>query len=92
MGRLSTDPLILCSQSVLWTLPMSSNLLESTSVLEAGLSSWHATFKSIMWQQRVAKALYECLAVRVGQRYMIRPQMAHERPSRARLASFRRGR
>ena len=36
----STEPLIRCSHSVFWTRPISSNLLESTSVLLGGLSVW----------------------------------------------------
>ena len=55
VGRLSrsTEPRILCSHSVFWTRPISSNLLESTSVLLGGLSTWLSQASSIwaLWAE-----------------------------------------
>ena len=50
VGRLSMEPqpLILCSHSVVCTRPISSNLLESTSVLEPGLSSCDIHISSML--------------------------------------------
>ena len=56
----------------------------------AGRSSWHATHQSIMWQQRVSKALYESLAVRIGQRYLSRAPDERPRAASSRLAQLRR--